>query len=42
MAVIAPDGRLSVVDEHVDDLACDLLMERIDASVDGRFVPEIV
>ena len=41
-AVIAPNGRLSIVDEHVDDLACDLLMERLDASVDVRFVPEIV
>ena len=41
MAIIAPNGHLSIVDEHVD-LACDLLMERIDASVDGRFVPEIV
>jgi hypothetical protein len=41
-AVIAPNGRLSVVDEQVDDAAIDLLMARLDASVDGRFVPEIV
>jgi hypothetical protein len=41
-AIIAPNGRLSIVDEQADDLACELLMERLDAWVDGRFVPEIV
>jgi hypothetical protein len=41
-AIIAPNGRLSIVDEQADELACELLMERLDAWVDGRFVPEIV
>ena len=41
MAVIAPNGRLSIVDAQADDLACDLLMERLDMSVEARFVPQI-
>ena len=40
MAVIAPNGRLSIV-AQADDLACDLLMERLDTSVEARFVPLI-
>jgi hypothetical protein len=42
IAVSAPNERRSIMDEHADNLACDLLMERLDASVDCRFVPEIV
>jgi hypothetical protein len=42
MAVDAPNERVSIVDGRVDQLACDLLMERLDASVDWRFVPEIL
>src|SRR3569623_528907 len=37
----APTERLSSVDAHADELACDLLI-RLDASVDARFVPEII
>ena len=40
-AVGARNACLSIMDEHADR-SCDLLLERLEASFDGRFVPEIV
>jgi hypothetical protein len=41
IATGARNACLSIVDEHADR-SRELLMERLDATFDGRFVPEIV
>lgn len=41
MMVGALNERESTVDEQADNLACDLLMERLNSWVDCRFVPDI-
>jgi hypothetical protein len=41
MTIAALNERASTVDEQADNLACDLLMERLNSWVDCRFVPDI-
>jgi hypothetical protein len=41
IAVRARNACVPIVEEHADR-SCDLLIERLEASFDGRFVPEIV